>query len=120
MPTWWYFFPALKPERTLISHFAFWIAVLAYSGLVTDWSKLEIGVVGFLLFYGAVYLMNDILDFDTDTADKHNKRRVIASGQLRRGTAGYLAIFFWLISLVILWWSSEITVGIALILWGIN
>lgn len=64
--------------------------------------------------------MNDILDYDIDRLDRHNKSRVVASGQLSRTTAGYAAIGIWFVTTLLLWWVYPKAVGIMFILWGMN
>ncbi|MCC7304169.1 UbiA family prenyltransferase [bacterium] len=117
---WRYLFPVLKPERMVIAHIAFFVAVIGYSENIDNWGKLVMGILGFLLFYGALYVVNDIFGFDTDRQDKHNKRRIIASGKLSRKTAGYFAIILWLIALGIFWWSAPVVIWITIVLWGMN
>ncbi|MFZ6022795.1 MAG: UbiA family prenyltransferase [Patescibacteria group bacterium] len=112
--------PALKPERIFTSHPSFFIGLaLFWSHSQFDW-KHTVAVFAYLLFYGAVYLLNDIADYKGDRRDYHNKSRLIASNRLNRKTATFAAVVLIAVTLGYVGWFSLQMLGYLLLLLGIN
>lgn len=96
MRDWKHIFPAMKPERILVAHMLFWMAFITFAqDLLHDTGRKVVMIFLFFLFYGGIYIFNDIADIKDDKEDKHNKGRLIAAGKLSFGsavTASVLAI----------------------------
>ena len=116
----WYLFSTLKPSGALHSHVALWIGIILYSNSVKNVWAFILALLAFLVFYGALYAMNDIADYELDMKDENNKDRVIASGLVTREQVLLFIVPLWLITLGLMYNYSVKLAGLALILWGIN
>lgn len=111
---------ALKPERIIVAHVAFFVAIVAYWPGSNGVLGTLYGVALFVLFYGAVYLMNDILDYREDKKDPHNRKRVLASGLVTRREAVLVAALLLLLTAGGMFFYDISLFGLAILLWGMN
>lgn len=80
--------------------------------------KLFIGFVAFCFMSSVVYIINDIVDKDKDAKHDVKKNRPIASGRILVKFAIFLAIFLFLISLVLNYTISGLNLKLYLVLIG--
>ena len=59
---------------------------------ISEWIKLMIGIVAFGVCASSAYLVNDLLDIESDRRHRSKRARVIASGKLRISKGIYLAL----------------------------
>lgn len=117
---WWLVLPALKPERMILSHAGLYIALALYFPFINSIVPFCIALAAFLLFYGAIYLINDVIDEAADKKDPHNKTRLIASGKLGKKNAVVAGIMLLVCSLFLLFMHSITSFMIASLLLLIN
>lgn len=99
----WLLILTTKPNRT-VTHVDF------FAGLLTAWSYTKtamltiiIGTVAFLIFYAAIYLLNEIVDLPSDRADCTRARRPLASGKLTVVEVGITAILLFTVGISLTW-----------------
>lgn len=59
---------------------------------ISEWIKLMIGIIAFGFCASSSYLVNDLLDIESDRRHRSKRARVIASGKLRISKGLYLAL----------------------------
>ncbi len=117
----YYIFISLRPKQWVKNFFIF--LPLLFSKKILNFNDSAAVAATFLvfsLFSGAVYLFNDILDYQKDRLHPFKRLRPIAAGKLSLNSA-WFASFFILISAVVL--SAFISVNltnIALIYFSLN
>ncbi len=101
----------------------FVLAPLVFDRQLTNPTALVRSVAGMLLFClisSCVYVLNDIMDVESDRAHPDKKRRPIASGALPIKAAYLLVAILLIITIPLSFWLSPAYGVIALIYFGIN
>ncbi len=101
----------------------FVLAPLVFDRQLTNPTALVRSVAGMLLFClisSCVYVLNDIMDVESDRAHPDKKRRPIASGALPIKAAYLLVAVLLIITIPLSFWLSPAYGVIALIYFGIN
>lgn len=102
-------FVSLRPNNWIKNIFLF--APLIFSGKFLElisFSREVLAFIAFCLCSSAVYLLNDILDFDADKLHPVKSKRPIASGELTKRFALFLSLMilsvaFFISSLISVW-----------------
>ncbi len=121
MSWFYYIFISLRPKQWVKNFFIF--LPLLFSKKILNFNDSAAAVVAFLvfsLFSGAVYLFNDILDYQKDRLHPFKRLRPVAAGKLSL-TGAWFASFFILICASLL--SAAININltnIALIYFSLN
>jgi len=83
---------ALRPEQWLKNGFV--VAPLVFSGKIADpeaWAACVVAVVAFCAASSATYLVNDVIDRESDRQHPEKRLRPVASGEVGVGTAWAIA-----------------------------
>lgn len=91
---------SLRPEQWTKNLIIF--AALIFANRLNDLQSIFDSVAAFIIFCilsGAVYLMNDVIDYEQDRYHPVKKTRPIASGRLSRNTAMATGIILYILSL---------------------
>src|SRR5262245_3557924 len=110
------FFLSLRPEQWSKNLLVF--AALIFANRLGDIKSVLLSIGAFLDFCvlsGAVYLINDVIDFETDRYHPTKRNRPIASGRLNRNFAMGAGIFLYLAALVFAYFLNPAFFRIALI-----
>lgn len=94
-------FKALRPHQWIKNGIIF--AALVFDRQLSNWNgllRIALGMLIFCAISSAVYLMNDILDIESDRQHPKKKNRPIASGQLPIPTALITAIILGVVGLI--------------------
>lgn len=92
----------IRPAQWVKNGFIF--LPLFFGGRLLDWyawSQVLIAFVSFSAMASAVYCFNDLTDASADAAHSVKRMRPVASGALRRVTAGYICVTLCVVSLLI-------------------
>jgi 4-hydroxybenzoate polyprenyltransferase len=95
----------MRPEQWLKNGFV--LAPIVFAGLVFDpdaWLRTILAVASFCAASSAVYLVNDVLDRETDRLHPIKKNRPIAAGEVSVGTALTVAVVLVGVALAIAVW----------------
>ena len=117
----YYIFISLRPKQWVKNFFIF--LPLLFSKKILNFDDCAASVMTFFifsLFSGAVYLFNDILDYQKDRLHPYKRLRPIAAGKLTV-TAAWFASLFILVSAVLM--SSLVSIhltNIALVYFSLN
>jgi 4-hydroxybenzoate polyprenyltransferase len=110
---------ALRPHQWVKNAFVF--AALVFSRNLTN---AEAGLRALLAFAAfsavasAIYLVNDVMDFERDRVHPKKRNRPIAAGKVKRPTALFMAAGLAPIGLGIAWWLNTAT-GITITAYGL-
>ena len=109
-----------KFGRVFFSHIALIIGVIEYWPNIQNALTFSVGLLSFIFFYGAIYAMNDIADYELDKVTPKNKDRALVSGKLSRTQAWYIVLITWGWTLAVMWSFSSQLFSIAVVLLFIN
>lgn len=110
------FFLSLRPEQWSKNLLVF--AALIFANRLGDFKSVLLSIGAFLDFCilsGAVYLINDVIDFETDRYHPVKRNRPIASGRLNRNFAMVAGIFLYATALVLAYMLNPEFLKIAVI-----
>ncbi len=110
------FFLSLRPHQWTKNLIIF--AALVFAKELGDPQHLLLSVCAFLnfcLLSGAVYLLNDVVDYEKDRFHPIKKDRPIASGRINRSFAATAGVLLYVAALLIAYLISPAFFGIALI-----
>ncbi len=105
-----HYFLALRPKQWIKNAFVF--AALVFSRRLTDSNALLQSLLcfaGFCALSSAIYLLNDIADYERDRHHPKKCKRPIASGKLKRSTAGVMSALLAVLGLGVAWWLNVAT-----------
>ncbi len=98
---------ALRPHQWLKNGFV--LVALIFAHRLTDGEAVLRSLIAFVAFCAvasAIYLVNDVADYERDRVHESKRNRPVASGAVRRGVALVMAVFLAPLGLVIGWWLN--------------
>ncbi len=112
---------ALRPHQWIKNGFV--LVALIFAHRLTDTTAVLRTLVAFVAFCAvasAIYLVNDVADFERDRVHERKRHRPIASGEVRRGVAIVMAVLLAPIGLAAGWWLNPGTLVVLAIYFGMN
>lgn len=110
---------ALRPHQWVKNVFVF--AALVFARKLTDADAGLRSLLAFAAFCAvasAIYLINDVADFERDRVHPKKRLRPIAAGQVKRSTATMMAVVLGPAGLALGWWLNTAT-GATLTIYGV-
>ncbi len=110
---------ALRPHQWVKNGFV--LAALVFSRKLTDMAAVVdslTAVAAFCAIASSIYLVNDIADFERDRVHPKKRDRPIASGAVKRRTAGVMALLLAPVGLGLGFWLNSRT-GLTLGVYGV-
>ena len=110
----------LRPKQWTKNLLVF--AALLFSGSLTQVPLVErslLAFASFCLLSGAVYVINDLADMDTDREHPKKRRRPLAAGEISVRGAVITAVASLILAVVVAWPLGSIFLGIAAVYFGL-
>ncbi len=81
----YYLFLTAKPGHHFATELSFIVGFFYASAGRLPTNQELLLLITFVIFYGAIYQMNEVLDYERDRKDPYRNRRPLASGKVSRG-----------------------------------